>query len=139
MFVLPLVSCDSLFDNASEETSDQVSQVDTHDDEVLIWQYSAASVVRLGARSKMGESSYNAVFMVTGPDGNARHSTKDIENDSFGYVYFPDDFATAEVGPGTYTWECHTSNALDDNPIGSGQFTFETVDSYADQLHVIRR
>jgi len=99
----------------------------------IVWQQSQSVLVELGVRDKYGRlGSYNALFVVTSPDGNQYRTKRRLSGDEFGYVYFPHDFGTY-AKPGTYSWECIVGG----NAVVSGRFEYKSVDGYSDQARVL--
>lgn len=81
------------------------------------WQQSSSHSVQLGIRDKFGDMrAYTAQFVVYGP-GKEYKLTQHVKQDSWGYVYFPQDF-TAISTPGHYTWQCMVNNKI----VGNGEF-----------------
>lgn len=67
------------------------------------WQQSLSPVLQLGLRSKFGETTYEAEFVVTGPAGKSWHKRVLVQGDAFARVVFPDDF-DGDLTAGKYTW-----------------------------------
>ncbi len=100
----------------------------------VTWQSSESVSVKLGVRDKYGElESYEALFVVTGPDGKQYKAEKHVSGDEWGFCYFPDDFDTY-AKPGKYSWECIVGGEV----VLNGDFEYMTVDSYSDQARVMR-
>jgi hypothetical protein len=83
------------------------------------WQQSISPNVQLGIRSKNGESSYVAEFIVTGPDGSSKSVRQRVRADDFGYVTFPEDFGSY-FSPGNYRWKARVAG----KDVVGGQFTY---------------
>jgi len=100
----------------------------------VVWQQSEGVSVQLGVRDKYGSlKKYKALFVVKDKNGKEYKVEKDVENDKWGYVYFPDDFKVyGEVGD--YTWKCF----VDGKVVASGKFRLTTSKTYCDQATVMR-
>ena len=65
------------------------------------WQYSfqpsnqVGPTYRMGIRSKFGETTYWATFIVTHPDGRAFSRTIRVQGDAWGWLTYPQDFRAA--------------------------------------------
>ena len=97
-----------------------------------VWQESEAAFVQLGVRDKFGTlGSYQATFVVIGPNKGRWQKKIVVKNDNFGMVYFPDDFDTWEQ-PGTYNWKCLVHGKV----VANGTFRYKSLEPNGDQLVV---
>jgi hypothetical protein len=100
-----------------------------------IWQNSQGANVQIGVRDKFGAlGNYVVKFVVK--DGNGEEFTmeKEVTSDNWGYVSFPSDFEVYS-NPGDYTWKAYVG----EEEVGEGSFIYSTVETFADQVRVIRR
>jgi hypothetical protein len=72
----------------------------------LTWQQSSSSCVRLAIRDKFGTlGKYAATFLVHAPDGKQHACSRQVTEDGWGQVFFPDDFpAWWDYPSGHYVW-----------------------------------
>jgi len=100
-----------------------------------VWQQSEGATVHLGVRDKYGNlKEYRAIFVVRDKNGKEYKLEKDVTDDTWGYVYFPEDFKVYGE-EGDYTWKCFVKGKV----VVSGKFKLTTVKSFCDQATVIRK
>ena len=92
------------------------------------WQWSEAPSVRLGVRDKNDDlHGYEADFVVTAVRTGKQWRTKiKVEDDNFGYVNFPDDFAAYDWATHAtrFDWTCTVGGKV----VVKGKFVLATTD-----------
>jgi len=83
------------------------------------WLQSAGAVIKLGILDKYDAlSSYEAIFIVTAPNGKHYKASKSVSRD-WGFVLFPDEFQPKTyAGHGKFLWKC----VVRGNVVGRGAF-----------------
>ena len=100
-----------------------------------IWQNSQSATVQIGVRDKFGSlGNYRVKFVVKDSNGEEFTTEKEVSSDNWGYASFPGDF-NVYSNPGEYSWKAY----VDGEEIGDGKFTYSTVDTFVDQVQVLRK
>jgi hypothetical protein len=90
------------------------------------WLQSAGAVMKLGILNKNDAlPSYEAIFIVTSPNGKQYKASKHVSRD-WGFVLFPDEFQPKTyAGQGEFSWKC----VVRGNVVGKGAFVLKGTEA----------